>query len=60
MSLRALVELLDEAGNRAVGQAFCMPNDNFDRSLGVIIALGRARKDMEHELLDFVPDWLGS
>ena len=42
-----IVELLDSDGNRSVGLALCMPTDNFDRSLGVIIALGRARKDAE-------------
>lgn len=46
------VELLDAHGRKALGRAYCMPTDNFDRSLGVIIALGRARKEMENEWVD--------
>lgn len=38
------VELLAADGRKALGQAFCMATDNFDRGLGVVIALGRARK----------------
>ena len=50
------VELLAEDGSKSVGKAFCMPTDNFDRSLGVIIALGRARKALESYYVVFEPE----
>lgn len=42
---RTVVEITSPSGLNAVGESFCCPIDNFDRKLGLKIALGRAIKN---------------